>query len=195
MASFFNKSDNENFELLFNGKTLSAWNNGKKVKEWNAYSGKNIQVENAPRGTVYMNNSKYQKEKGKGPTPEGVYTLGKFNRNMLTREAYKNLKENPADANSAMAQSSSALSTLTTAFFSDDFARGANPRAWGDYRAELIPTENTNTYGRTGMYLHGGETPGSAGCIDLTSNIYDVVKFIENQNLKNPIRLRVKYDD
>ena len=45
------------------------------------------------------------------------------------------------------------------------------------------------------MYLHGGDIPGSAGCIDLTNNISDVVKFLENLNLKNPIKLRVRYDD
>lgn len=194
MGSFF-KTDDEKFELLFNGKTLSAWDNGKKIKEWDAYSGKNIQVDNEPDGTVYMNNPKYQNQKGKGPTPEGLYTLGKFSRNMLTREAYKNLKEKPINSSSAMTQSASALSSLFTAFINNDFAKGANPRAWGDYRAELIPTKETNTYGRKGMYLHGGDIPGSAGCIDLTNNISDVVKFLENLNLKNPIKLRVKYDD
>jgi len=38
---------------------------------------------------------------------------------------------------------------------------------WGDFRAPLRPTEGTDTHGRDGFYLHGGDTPGSAGCIDV----------------------------
>lgn len=38
---------------------------------------------------------------------------------------------------------------------------------WGVYRVPLTPTEDTETYGRYGFALHGGFTPGSAGCIDV----------------------------
>lgn len=37
----------------------------------------------------------------------------------------------------------------------------------GPFRAPLTPDPSTNTYGRTGFFIHGGYTPGSAGCIDL----------------------------
>jgi RHS repeat-associated protein len=44
--------------------------------------------------------------------------------------------------------------------------------AWGDYRVELTADPKTNTYGRSGFYIHGGSTPGSAGCIDLCDRDY-----------------------
>ena len=41
---------------------------------------------------------------------------------------------------------------------------------WGKSRIPIQPQEGTNTYGRDSMYIHGGTTPGSAGCVDLGSN-------------------------
>jgi uncharacterized protein RhaS with RHS repeats len=38
---------------------------------------------------------------------------------------------------------------------------------WGDWRVPLDPSPKTQTYGRSGFYLHGGNFPGSAGCIDV----------------------------
>ncbi|MFA5652722.1 MAG: RHS repeat-associated core domain-containing protein, partial [Desulfomonilia bacterium] len=40
---------------------------------------------------------------------------------------------------------------------------------WGKYRAPLNPHPSTDTYGRDGFFLHGGKSPGSAGCVDLGS--------------------------
>ena len=47
----------------------------------------------------------------------------------------------------------------------DQFGRWGKPRVW------LEPSKETNTYGRSGFSIHGGEEPGSAGCIDLTSEM------------------------
>ncbi len=38
---------------------------------------------------------------------------------------------------------------------------------WGDWRAPLIPQSNTKKYGRNNFFLHGGDSPGSRGCIDV----------------------------
>ena len=38
---------------------------------------------------------------------------------------------------------------------------------WGDYRVPLKPVEGTETFDRSGFFLHGGTEPGSAGCIDV----------------------------
>jgi RHS repeat-associated protein len=38
---------------------------------------------------------------------------------------------------------------------------------WGDWRAPLTPNAGTNTFGRSGFFVHGGSLPGSAGCIDI----------------------------
>ena len=43
---------------------------------------------------------------------------------------------------------------------------GGRP-SWGNYYARLEPQPDTETFGRDGFYIHGGNEPGSAGCIDL----------------------------
>jgi hypothetical protein len=55
--------------------------------------------------------------------------------------------------------------------------RFKNPRAaWGDHWITIHPFPTTNTHGRGGFFIHGGASPGSAGCIDLSINMN---KFIE----------------
>jgi RHS repeat-associated protein len=44
-------------------------------------------------------------------------------------------------------------------------------RDWGDYRVPLHPVDGTDTYGRSGFFLHGGwKRMGSEGCI----KVYDL---------------------
>lgn len=43
---------------------------------------------------------------------------------------------------------------------------------WGDWRAPLTPSPGTQTFGRSGFFLHGGMFPGSAGCIDVGGGIF-----------------------
>jgi len=62
-------------------------------------------------------------------------------------------------------------------------------RDWGNFRAPLEPLEETNTYGRSGFYIHGGKRPGSAGCIDCGS--YDDL-FEQLQKQNNSIKVTVK---
>ena len=38
--------------------------------------------------------------------------------------------------------------------------------AWGNYRITIHPFTTTETYGRGGFFIHGGDQLGSAGCID-----------------------------
>lgn len=50
--------------------------------------------------------------------------------------------------------------------------------SWGKYRAPLIPSESTDTHGRTSMYLHGTTDKNkrqSGGCISLGVNIDEFV--------------------
>ena len=63
--------------------------------------------------------------------------------------------------------------------------------AWGEQRVWLEPSFNTNTYGRDNFSIHGGVTPGSAGCIDLTWQMPDFAKWYRN-NGKDMI-IHVKY--
>jgi RHS repeat-associated protein len=43
---------------------------------------------------------------------------------------------------------------------------------WGSFRVPLHPGPGTETFGRSGFYLHGGAFPGSAGCIDTGGGIF-----------------------
>jgi RHS repeat-associated protein len=50
---------------------------------------------------------------------------------------------------------------------------------WGDYGWSLHPEPNTETYGRSGFFIHGGSEWGSAGCIDLTNGDEKLSRFLE----------------
>ena len=43
--------------------------------------------------------------------------------------------------------------------------------SWGRYRFWLTPAPSTETLGRDKFSIHGGSSPGSAGCIDLTDHM------------------------
>ena len=52
--------------------------------------------------------------------------------------------------------------------------------------------KETNTYGRDDFCIHGGVAFGSAGCIDLQTEISDFIKWFENNVLD--LILSVKYN-
>jgi hypothetical protein len=67
---------------------------------------------------------------------------------------------------------------------------GGTP-AWGEHRVWLEPASGTNTFGRWGFSIHGGWFPGSAGCIDLGS---DMRRFVDSVvRIKADATLFVKY--
>jgi len=56
------------------------------------------------------------------------------------------------------------------------------PRAaWGNYRLTIHPYPTTPTHERGGFFIHGGSSPGSAGCIDLTSHMDSFVSALERE--------------
>lgn len=57
-------------------------------------------------------------------------------------------------------------SNLSDPTYSGDVARNTTGD-WGDWRITLSPLSTTDTMGRSGFFIHGGSTPGSAGCIDI----------------------------
>lgn len=60
---------------------------------------------------------------------------------------------------------------LTNPGILGDIAR--NTRGdWGDWRAPLSPTGDTDTFGRDGFFMHGGMQKGSAGCVDVGGGIF-----------------------
>jgi hypothetical protein len=55
---------------------------------------------------------------------------------------------------------------------------------WGDYRVTLKPDPGTDTKGRDGFFIHGGEKPGSAGCIDVGAgdkSLFPILKHAPGQ--------------
>lgn len=65
---------------------------------------------------------------------------------------------------------------------------------WGDWRVPLHPTPGTNTFGRSGFFIHGGWISGSAGCIDIGGGWgSEETTFVKDVIIKarKPILLRV----
>jgi hypothetical protein len=50
----------------------------------------------------------------------------------------------------------------------------------------------TQTYGRSGFCIHGGDSPGSAGCIDLTDQLEAFVHMFREYG--KDMELTVKYE-
>lgn len=64
--------------------------------------------------------------------------------------------------------------------------------SWGPARIWLEPAQGTNTLGRTRPTIHGGDSYGSAGCIDLAPNMDNFVKYFKQT--KQDLPLEVKYN-
>jgi len=95
-----------------------------------------------------------QKLKGKGPLPEGKW--------LVKQSEYQKMPERSwVDKVAA------------------ELGRTAWPggeSSWGKNRVWIYPVAKTDVYGRSGFSIHGGDTPGSAGCIDLTSHMPEFIK-------------------
>ncbi|MBD5400947.1 DUF2778 domain-containing protein [bacterium] len=111
----------------------------------------------------------YQNKKDTGPIPEGVYVIRKER-----LQFYKDIDR--------WDRVRSALGRGTW--------RGGT-YSCGESRVWLEPAKETNTYGRSGFSIHGGEEPGSAGCIDLTSEMPGFADWFKN-NEKDLI-IKVEY--
>jgi hypothetical protein len=62
--------------------------------------------------------------------------------------------------------------------------------SWGTHRITIHPYADTATFGRGGFFVHGGSTPGSAGCIDLTSNMAAFAEALA-RNVTSACRVRL----
>ena len=62
---------------------------------------------------------------------------------------------------------------------------------WGTYLVPLKPAKGTNTYKRDKFFLHGGNEPGSLGCIDVGTLDKDLLPKLGKH--KGPITLDVVY--
>ena len=143
---------NKNQVAVFDGVALTVNTNDKRTGYWGAMS-----------GMPSYQGKEMQKEKDKGPLPEGIYVIRQIN--AQHRDKY------------------SAKGKITG--WPGGYA------SWGDHRVWLEPAKETNTFGRDKFSIHGSVAFGSAGCIDLRTEISDFIKWFE-QNKKDVI-LHVKY--
>lgn len=135
-------------KLIFDGRKLcfveedSKTNEERCVKCWRARSGVL-----SDDGNTQMGKDK-QKEKDEGPVPEGRYTVSveELEKSYETQGPNKGkLKE--GDRQKEWMKS---------------------PSLWGDTRVLIKPKTGTETHGRDGFFIHGGDEFGSIGCIDLS---------------------------
>ena len=137
---------------LFNGTSLSVYEDDKKIAEWPAVSGQ-----------PEYQNPQYQNKKEVGPIPAGVYVARK--KDLQNRDDYGPIKKYTSWP--------------------------GGERGWGKHRVWLEPSKETDTFGRGGFSIHGGDVPGSAGCIDLTSGMPGFAEWFKN-NGKDLI-IKVEY--
>ncbi len=93
---------------------------------------------------------RFQNQFGKGPIPEGEYSFGE----------HQMWGELPFGEQ---------LESTYSFGLGGEWPGGTY--AWGKDRIWLQPNAGTDTLGRSGFSIHGGAKPGSAGCIDLTTNM------------------------
>jgi hypothetical protein len=152
--------DDAPFTLLFTGDRLLKRGGGGN-KAWSAVSGKALPPDQGMYGGATVGGYEHsdfdysleaQKVADKGPIPEGIYWLDPTE---LHDMHYWHHVPNPGYP----------------------FESGG----WGKHRITIHPHISTQTYGRGGFFIHGGDAPGSIGCIDLWDHMEDFVPVLEDE--------------
>ena len=158
-------SDTPTFEKPVNVKPGQyAVFDGKKFTLYE--NDKPIMSWNAVSGKDGYRSPEYQNLKDTGPIPEGTYVARQSELQHIT----------PYGIIAGIANAGTWPGSLYS---------------WGASRVKLESSQQTNTYGRGGFYIHGGWVPGSAGCIDLTSNIDNFVALFDY--IGNDLIIKVEY--
>ena len=146
---------------VFDGKKFTLYENDKPIMSWDAVSGKDG-----------YRSPEYQNLKDTGPIPEGTYVARQSELQRML----------PIDWVVGWSR-----------LLSEDLGGKwpGSEYSWGSSRVWLEPSKETNTYGRDDFSIHGGWVPGSAGCIDLTSNMDNFVALFDY--IENDLIIRVKY--
>ena len=145
----------------FDGKNLTLFQDGKPIVSWDAVSGK-----------PGFQSPEYQNLKDTGPIPEGTY--------VARQEKLQHIS--PVD-----------WAIGWSRVLGDDLG-GKWPGSsvsWGSSRVWLEPSNETNTFERSGFSIHGGLIPGSAGCIDMTGQINAFTSWLESTG--KDLLIYVKY--
>ena len=151
-------------QLTFNGSSLTLSSGGKTVFSAPAVSGRPLED-----GSFDYSVSR-QKIGSTGPIPEGNYTI---------------------DAQGTQWWTNQSFIQRTAAIFKKGTWPGG-PISWGGART-WISSSGATTYGRSGFTIHGGMTPGSAGCIDLFGNDLNFFRAVQQYGGGGNIPLTVDY--
>lgn len=119
-------------------------------------------------GRTGYQSKEHQTIKNHGPIPEGSYIV------------------NPASTQ----QYEGSFRNVLLGFIGKGTWPGGTS-SWGFHRTWIFATPGSDTYSRGGFSIHGGSPPGSAGCIDLTSNNEHFHTWLTQYN--KPVLLKVKY--
>lgn len=159
----------QDYYAKFDGDSLSIFHNGKVIKKWPARAGRGKTPKDS-RKTVCQT-PKYQACKNIGPTPAGEYWISQNEIQYLDNVTFGNYQ--------------------TWKFWGN--AKQKNLTMFGESRVLLVPSDSTNIFEREkDMYIHGGDVLGSAGCIDLATNISDFMDWFAKQT--DFVKLKVVVD-
>ena len=155
---------------------LSAYND---CNNW-VENGKGVKYYPAQSGHDAFQSARYTNVANDGPIPQGDYLLEKGSGQSYNESWYNPLyKINRTLDNLPYARAIKRNWTL-------------KPAAWGHQRIPIQPQSRTNTFGRSSMYVHGGDNGfGSAGCVDLERGMPEFYKDWENYD--DDLSLEVKY--
>lgn len=172
MSSFFK---NSNLRAVFNGKTFTIYEGEDVIASFPADSGANIPVmdvipdsEDVMPNEVFMNNPKWTDIENLGSIPEGEYTIGGIQENTTPKNNWDRLEN-----------------WIRTSKFEGERS------SWGNYR---MPITSKQKMGRGGFFVHGGDIPGSAGCIDLSAGMDNLIDFLRQKNYNGNLDLTVRYE-
>jgi hypothetical protein len=139
-----------NDSLKFDGKMLSWWKDGNKVKSWKATSGQpDYQC------------SKYQGVRNKGPIPEGEWLMKQSRHQNFFRDQ---TRKEQVISRASVAPRSIGIKT-------GKWPGGSS--SWGEDRVWLEPAKWTDAKGRSGFSVHGGINRGTRGCVRLVGDKMD----------------------
>ena len=144
--------EDKSLGLKFDGKKFSLVNGDDEILSWPAVSGKEG-----------YQSSEYQNIKGMGPIPEGNYEV--------RQDKYSSMNIGSDILGTYYPKIRRNLPEIIREFMPPKLGSwSGGSKAWGTQKINLVPDTDQEMYGRDGFFIHGGEIPGSAGCIDLTNN-------------------------
>ncbi|HYH15752.1 MAG TPA: tlde1 domain-containing protein, partial [Flavisolibacter sp.] len=152
------------------------------LRTWNATSNSwNDQVWSAASGKRKYQNSQFTNVKGKGPVPEGYYSIN------LSLDPDRVATYNPEtmDMYSNFGIQKIPEKGTNTAGKSYSFP------GWGTMRARLEPMKDTETFGRDNFYLHDSVKGYTSGCIETDNAVFGQLMKIRGK--QSSIKLKVLY--